>query len=54
MLFTCLASRTIHLETLNAMTMDSFLNAFRHFISQREKVRKLSSDHGTNFVGAKK
>ena len=52
LIFTCLASRAIHLESLNAMTTDSFLNALRRFINRRGKVRELRSDQGTNFVGA--
>ena len=52
-IFTCLSSRAIHLETLNSMTTDSFLNALRRFISRRGKVRELRCDQGTNFVGAK-
>ena len=32
-----------YLETLNAMTTDSFLNALRHFISCRGKVHQLRS-----------
>ena len=50
--FTCLSSRAIHLETLN-MTIDSFLNALKRFISRRGKVRKFRSGQGTNFVCAK-
>ena len=53
MLFTCLASHAIHLETLNAMTTDSFLNTLRRFISRRGKVREVRCDQGTSFVGAK-
>ncbi|XP_068716940.1 uncharacterized protein [Montipora capricornis] len=53
LIFTCLASRAIHLETLNTMTTDSFLNSLRRFISRRGKVRQLRSDQGSNFVGAK-
>lgn len=53
LMFTCLASRAIHLESLNTMTTDSFLNTLRHFIDHRGKVRKLRSDQGTDFVGAK-
>lgn len=51
-IFTCLASRAIHLETLNTMTTDSFINALRRFVSRRGKVRELRCDQGTNFVGA--
>ncbi|XP_022806462.1 uncharacterized protein LOC111343532 [Stylophora pistillata] len=53
LIFTCLSSRAIHLETLNSMTSDSFLNALRCFISRRGKVRELRSNQGTNFVGTK-
>ena len=53
LIFTCLSSRAIHLETLNSMTTDSFLNALRVLTSRRKKVRELRSDQETNFVGAK-
>ena len=52
-IFTCLASHAVHLETLNTMETDSFISALRHFINRRGKVRKLCSDQGTNFVGAR-
>ncbi|KAK3736794.1 hypothetical protein QZH41_011744 [Actinostola sp. cb2023] len=38
LIFTCLASRAIHLETLNAMTTDSFINGLRRFIARRGKA----------------
>ena len=53
LIFTCLASRAVHLETLNSMEADSFINALRRFVNRRGKVRKLRSDQGTNFVGAR-
>ena len=52
-LFTCLASRAIHLETANSLDTSSFLNACRRFIGRRGPVRHLRSDRGTNFVGCK-
>lgn len=52
-LFTCLASRAIHLETANALTTDAFTNALRRFLSRRGPTRLIRSDRGTNFVGAK-
>ena len=52
-LFTCMASRAIHLETATSLTTDSFLNAYRRFIGRRGPVRQVRSDQGTNFVGAK-
>ena len=50
-LFTCMASRAIHLETANSLKTDSFINALRRFISHRGPVRQLRTDQGTNFVG---
>ena len=52
-LFTCMASCAIHLETATSLMTDSFLNAYRRFVCQRGPVQQLRSDQGTNFVGAK-
>ncbi|KAK3755825.1 hypothetical protein QZH41_003462 [Actinostola sp. cb2023] len=53
-LFTCMASRAIHLETANSLETDAFINALRRFISRRGPIRQLRSDQGTNFVGARR
>ena len=37
-LFTCMASRAIHLETASSLTTDSFLNAYRRFVCLRGPV----------------
>ena len=50
-IFTCLASRAVHLETLNSMSTDAFLNANRRFVCRRGPVQRLYCDNGTNFVG---
>lgn len=52
--FTCLASRAIHLEVTTAPSTDAFLNTLRRFISLRGAVKQLRCDQGTNFVGARR
>ena len=51
-MFTCLASRAVHIEITNSMETDSFILALRRFIARRGNVRSITSDNGTNFVGA--
>ena len=53
-LFVCLNSRAIHLETANSLTTDAFLNAYRRFVSRRGPVKRLYCDNGTNFVGGRR
>ena len=53
-LFTCMASRAIHLEVAHSLETDSFIQALRRFICRRGPIRQMRSDQGTNFVGAKK
>lgn len=52
LIFTCLASPAVHLETLNSKETDSFIGALPCFISRQGKVCELRSDQGINFVGA--
>ena len=51
-LFTCLTTRSIHLEIAGDMSTDAFLLALRRFIARRGQVDVMRSDNGTNFVGA--
>ncbi|XP_061170784.1 uncharacterized protein LOC133180260 [Saccostrea echinata] len=51
-LFTCLATRAVHIEVLEDMTTSAFINAFRRFVAIRGCVKIIRSDRGTNFVGA--
>ncbi|XP_067933186.1 uncharacterized protein [Watersipora subatra] len=49
---TCMSSRAVHLQLLNDMSTDSFINALQSFIAIRGSVRQIRCDQGTNFVGA--
>ena len=51
-IFTCMASWAIHIETANSLETDAFINALRRFQAERGPVRQLRSDCGTNFIGA--
>ena len=51
-LFTCLTTRAVHIEVAHHLSTDSFLMAFRRFISRFPCTREMLSDNGTNFVGA--
>ena len=53
-LFTCLASRAVHLETAVSLDTSSFINALRRFVAVRGPIRELRCDRGTNFVGAER
>ena len=53
-IFTCLASRAVHIEKLNSLDMDSFVNGFRRFIARRGVPAKVYSDNGTNIVSGEK
>lgn len=51
-LFTCAATRAIHLEVVPDMTEDSFLLAFRRFTSRRSLPKLMVSDNATTFQAA--
>lgn len=52
-IFTCLSSRAVHIEMLQDLSTDTFINALRCFISLRGAVCRLYCDCGTNSVGAR-
>lgn len=49
-----MSSRAIHIEMLDDLTTDAFINALHAFIAIRGNIRQLRCDQGTNFVGAKR
>ena len=53
-LFTCLASRAVHLEMAASLDTDAFINALRRFVARRGQVRVMRSDNGTNLVGGER
>lgn len=53
-IFTCLATRAVHLHVMHSLSTDSFIMALQTFISRRGRPQVLYSDNGTNFVGAER
>jgi hypothetical protein len=53
-IFTCLTSRTVHLEIADQLDTNSYINALCRFIAIRGQVTKMRSDNGTNFIGSER
>jgi hypothetical protein len=52
LLFTCMACRAVHFESLKSMDTQLCINAIARFQARRPGLRKIFCDIGTNFVGA--
>lgn len=52
LIFICLASKAVHLEVLNSLSSDSFINGVRRMMSRRGNINSITCDNGRNFVGA--
>ena len=51
-LFTCACIRAIHLELIPDLTVNSFMLAFRRFISRKATPKNIYSDNAQTFVAA--
>ena len=51
-LFTCANTRAIHLEVVSDLTEDSFLQAFRRFVSRRSLPETMISDNASTYLSA--
>jgi hypothetical protein len=53
-IFTCLVTRSVHLELADSLQTDDFILVLRCFVSRRGHPNEIFSDNGTNFKGADK
>ena len=53
-IFTCLVTRTVHLELAAALDTDAFLNCLYRFTARRGSPKIMRSDNGRNFIGAER
>ncbi len=51
-MFSCMCSRAVQIEVIEAMSTSSFINALRRFFAIRGTAKQIRSDCGTNFIGA--
>ena len=53
-IFTCLTTRSIHLEVAYNLDISFFTQALRRFVARRGQVTEMVSDNGTNFIGGER
>ena len=53
-LFTCASTRAVHLEVVTDLTAETFMLAFRRFVSRRSIPKTIISDNATTFIAASK
>ena len=51
-LFTCVATRAVHLEIVTDLSVECFLQAFRRFSSRKSMPRLVLSDNASTFLSA--
>ena len=52
--FVALSIKAVHLEAVSDLSSDAFLACLRHFMGRRGISSTIWSDHGSNFIGAKR
>ena len=50
--FTCASTRAVHLDVVLNLTVKSFLQAFRQFVSQKSLPRIMISDNASTYMSA--
>ncbi|XP_077971754.1 uncharacterized protein LOC144425871 [Styela clava] len=53
-IFTCMATRALHIEVVNSLDASAFLEAFDRFTARRGLPLEVFSDNGTNFTASNK
>lgn len=54
-IFTCMATRAIHIEVAESLETSAFIGAYRRFTCRRiGRPKQIFSDNGTNLVGAER
>ena len=53
-LFTCVATRAVHLQLINSVSAEACVLCLRRFVAKCSLPSKLLSDNGTNFVAVSK
>lgn len=51
-MLSCMSTRAVHIELIETMSTDSFINALRRLFAIRGPAKQIRSDCGTNFIGA--
>ncbi len=51
-MFSCMCSRAVHIEVIEAMSTSSFINTLRRFFAIRGPAKQIRSLCGTNLIGA--
>ena len=50
-MFSCHASKGVHIDVRHSFDADTFIQALRRLIARRGNLRQIHSDNGSNFVG---